>query len=105
MLSGSHLFLLVTWACFYRTELSCISQVVMKYSDFHARTCKTTPRERASGGIKGSNGCFVEAMHLGGLAWNANIPLQALPGETFINDGEWRRLCLMYNLWKNVFTF
>ncbi len=45
-------------------------------------------------GIKGSNICFVVAMHLGGLAWDAaprplaNILLQVIPSETFHDEAN-----------------
>ncbi len=46
------------------------------------------------GGTKGSNRCFVVAVHLGGLAWGtaprplANIFSQAIPSETFHDEAN-----------------
>ncbi len=46
------------------------------------------------GGIKGSNRCFVVAVHLGGLAWGtapfplASMFLQAIPSETFHDEAN-----------------
>ncbi len=46
------------------------------------------------GGMKCFNRCFVVAMHLGGLPWDAlscplaNIPLQAIPSDTFHEEAN-----------------